>query len=48
MKPRLIFGLKKSEFLSLVEFFRDVVGWIEDSDVILMGGPGAGFEADGT
>ena len=48
MIPRLIFGHKKSEFLSWVEFFRDVAGWVEDSDIIRMGGPGAVVEADGT
>ena len=48
MIPRLVFGLTKSEYHSWIIFFRDVAGQIEDSDIILMGGPDAVVEADGT
>ena len=48
MIPRVIFGLNKSEYHSWVVFFRDVAGWVEDSDLMLMGGPDTVVEADGT
>ena len=48
MIPRLVFGHTKSEYHGWITFFRDVAGQIEDSDIMLMGGPGAVVEADGT
>ena len=47
--PKLICVLKdKSEFYKWVDFFRDVAGWVEDTDRIIMGGTDAVVEADGT
>ena len=49
MMPELICGLNdKSDFYKWVDFFRDVAGWIEDSDLVIMGGTDAIVEADGT
>ena len=49
MIPKLICGLKvKSEFYKWVDFFRDVAGWFEDTNLVIMGGTDAIVEADGT
>ena len=49
MIPKLICGRNKmSEIHKWVEFFRDIAGWVEDTNLILMGGPNAVVEADGT
>ena len=33
--------------LEIVRYFRDVAGWFEDRNIILMGGPGKMVEGDG-
>ena len=45
--PLIIFGKPKSEVYARVRYFRDVAGWFEDRNIILMGGPGKMVEGDG-
>ena len=47
MIPKLIFGCEKREIYKWISFFRDVAGWYEDKNTILMGGIGKTIEADG-
>ena len=43
----VIFGKVKSEVYNRIRFFRDVAGWFEDKNIIMMGGPGKIIEGDG-
>ena len=35
--PLVIFGKQKSEVYARIKFFRDVAGWFEDKNIIMMG-----------
>ena len=41
MISKLIFGREKSEVYKWVFLFRDVAGWVEDSDKVIMGSQGS-------
>ena len=38
--PLVIFGKAKSEVYARIKYFRDVAGWYEDKNIIMMGGEG--------
>ena len=47
MIPLLVFGRKTSEVYARIRFFRDVAGYWEDKNIIMMVGPGKHVEGDG-